>query len=164
MEQHMAQQMVQAIERLSSLSPLEEISMVMEVIIGCATIFLLYSLFQNRAALQLQSKASQASIFSSISERIDSLLDQQQYEDDGGEAAENWLERLINAFEYYAFFVNNGYLDSEMETYYRDAIKDVSERIREYPSLLDHLKGSTEGELNELRKYCKNIAKTELPF
>jgi len=138
--------------------------MLAEIIIGGATLFLLYSLYQNRAALQLQNKALRASIFNNISERIDSLLDQQPHEEEEVDIVENWFERLINAFEYYAFFVNNGYLDSEMDTYYKDAINDVSERIREYPSVLSHLEKSTEGELNELRKYCKNIAKTQLPF
>ena len=101
MDQETAQQMVQAIIQLSSLSPSEVISMITEIIIAIATIALLWGLFITRKAFLLQEKVAQANLFNAVSSRIDKLMDEPQISMND-EEKDDLYERIFAAFEHLA--------------------------------------------------------------
>ena len=82
----------------------------------------------------------------------------------GEDALVNWYLRLLNAFEYFAFFVNKRYLTEEMKVHYKDMIKELCEHTRDYPRVEKHLKTIAGDEFNELRIYYKKALGKELPF
>ena len=155
MEQETAQQMVQAIERMGSLSTLEALSMYAQIAMAIAAIILVFGLIWQWKTFALQRRALEASLFSDLSSRINQLEDKWSG-DMADEEKERWYESLFSAFEYFSFFANHGYLTDEMKSYYKVGMKVYRERLENYPKLLDYYKELPVGALNEFKKFYKN--------
>lgn len=133
--------------------------------VAIALIFSAVALFLNSKAFRLQKQSFQADLFHKITGEINSLIDEQKAcEAKGQEAVENWYVRLLAALEYYAFFANRNYFTSDMQIYYREAVAQYCEDIKDYPKLLEYLKDRTELEFCELEIYYEKHVKKRIPF
>jgi hypothetical protein len=98
-------------------------------------------------------------------EEINTIIsDQKKCEEKGNEAILNWYQRLINAFEYYAFFVNRGYLSKDMETYCRGALIFYVNWAKGNAGAEEFFKKEDRKLLCEVRKYYEKYSSTQFPF
>jgi len=143
----------------------EVISMFANIAIVIAMIIAGIAIFMTRNTINLQRKSTQAQLFADISSRIKQLEDQFA-ECDSMEKKKQWYERLFNAFEYFAFFANQGILSNEMRIYYKSGIKTYIERLQwsQYDELLDAYKKRPKEQYCELRKYYRNEIGADFPF
>lgn len=110
-------------------------------------------------SLRLQRKSIQAGLFNDISRRIHDIDQQQkEAESEGEKAVENWYQRLINAYDYFAFYANNKYITDEMEQYFKDAIVKEIDRLKGFA----HLRNTVGLELNELKTFYKRHTRKEI--
>jgi len=146
---------------------LEVIEMIANIAVALAVGFSARALYSNTRAFRLQKQSSQATLFHSITSEINELYQEiGNIPEDSYDAKENWIVRLIGALEYYAFYANHHYLDSEMEVYYLPTVKEhCQELVQKYPKLAKTIKEKGAlGELKELRKYYKVHLKEECPI
>lgn len=110
-------------------------------------------------ALRLQRKSIQAGLFNDISRRIHDIDQQQkEAEAEGKKAVENWYQRLINAYDYFAFYANNKYITDDMELYFKDGVIKEIDRLKEFA----HLRNAAGMELNELKTFYKRHTGKEI--
>ena len=133
------------------------------------TIFVVYfaarGLYLNAKAIRLQKGFSQTDLFHKISSEINIIFAQQkEFEKQGEKGILNWYQRLINAFEYYAFFVNYGHLSGGMATYYKKVLIIYVDWAKDYPKAEEFFKYQDEGLLCEIRKYYKQYSGNQFPF
>jgi hypothetical protein len=96
---------------------------------------------------------TQIYIFNEITKRINQVVDAEPYQEDAVDL-KHWYERLFNAFEYYAFFVNKGRLTSSMDRYYRSFIDGYRKRLKnECPELSKTIDEVETDKLIELKLY-----------
>ena len=165
MDQQTAQQLVQAVERMGSLSALEVFSMGAEIVMAFASLAILASLLYHRNAVVLQREALQATMFSEISGRISSILGEIPPETEDDTKMFNWYIRLFNEFEAFIFLKNNGHLSPAMEAYYRYFIIEHVEKIsEESPKIINHFKSLARTTFDDLRQYYINCTGKESPF
>lgn len=130
-----------------------------------ASILAAVALILNARAFRLQKRSMQANLFNDIRRRIDDLEDQHSEIEQGEmKKLEIWYERLFNAFENYAFYVNHGYLEKEMTEFYAIGISQFIKRAQKFPSLIEYFKTRKKGQFSELEKYCLKLLKEKLPF
>jgi hypothetical protein len=144
----------------------EIVTMCADIATVGAMIFAGWAILMTRNSINLQRKSTQAQLFSDISSRIRELEDQfagcVSLED-----IKRWYERLFNAWEYFAFFVNRKEISPEMSKYYRSGIITYVKRLstkKEYSDLLEQYKKRPKEEFCELRQYYKNETGADLPF
>lgn len=122
-------------------------------------------LYLNAKAIGMQKEASQTDLFHKISSEINIIFTQQkEFEKQGEKGILNWYQRLINAFEYYAFFVNSGHLSGKMATFYRKVLILYVDWAKDYPEAEKFFKNQDEGLLCEIRKYYKRYSGNQFPF
>jgi hypothetical protein len=129
----------------------EIVTMCADIATVGAMIFAGWAILMTRNSINLQRKSTQAQLFSDISL----------------EDIKRWYERLFNAWEYFAFFVNRKEISPEMSKYYRSGIITYVKRLstkKEYSDLLEQYKKRPKEEFCELRQYYKNETGADLPF
>jgi len=143
----------------------EIISMFANIATVIAVIFAARALYLNAKTTRLQKETSQANLFHKITKEINTITaEQKKCEKRGEEAILNWYQRLINLFEYYAFFVNRGYFTEEMETYYRSAVIEYCDWAKGYSAAENFFKSSKGSQLDEIRKYYEKYSGSQFPI
>ncbi len=152
-------------EPACSLSILEALSKLAQVVMAIAATILVGGLIWQWKTFVLQRRTLEASLFNTVSDKIDRLMDKPLISVDD-EEKEAWLERVFAAFEHFAFFANQGFFNPEMEKYYISSMEDICERLQQekYESLLKYLKGRPEEQLDEFKKFFKRMTGRETPF
>jgi len=143
----------------------EVIAMFANIATVIAMTVAIIAIIMTKNTIDLQRKSIQAQLFSDISSRINELEDQ-WFLCDTQEKKRGWHEKLFNAFEFFAFSVNQKILSKEMKTYYKSGIKTYIERLKwpQYAELLDAYKKRPTEQYCELRKYYQNEIGTDFPF
>lgn len=143
---------------------LEVITVLANLATVAAVIFAARALYLNARAIKLQKETSQAGLFHKITEGINKITaEQKECERRGEEAILNWYQRLINSFEYYAFFANKDLLTPEMATYYKSAVISYVDWAKDSKAE-DFFKSSTGRQLCEIRKYYEKYSGNQFPF
>lgn len=126
-------------------------------------IVVIVALFISNRTNKLQNKSIQANTFDSITKRINELMDSMPTEE---KETSDWHLKLLNALEYYTFFVNNGYLNKEMASHYKNYIVDYCNSLQEEcPEVIKQLNEERlPKQYYELKKYYKNITNKEAPI
>lgn len=138
--------------------------MIANIATALALIIAVVVLFLNWSATKLQRKSFQADLFHKITNEINSITGQQkECEAQGEETVLNWYHRLINAFEYYAFFANRDYFTSDMEIYYRSAVIGYVDWAKDSEAE-EVFKDLKDRELSEIRKYYEKHSDNQFPF
>ena len=138
--------------------------MVANIATAIALLVAAVALFLNVKATKLQRKSFQADLFHKVTEGINSITaEQKECEEQGEEAILNWFQRLINAFEYYAFFANRDYFALDMETYYRSAVIEYINWAKDSEAE-EFFKASKDKQLSEIRKYYEKHSGSQFPF
>lgn len=146
------------------MTSLEVINMSANIATAIALLVAAGALFLNVKTTKLQSKSFQADLFHKITEGINSITAEQKEREEQGETAIlNWFQRLINAFEYYAFFANRDYFTLDMETYYRSAVIEYINWAKDSEAE-EFFKASTGQQLSEIRKYYEKHSGNQFPF
>jgi len=118
---------------------------------------------------RFQKNTSQASMFHNITKEINSHLKEEiAHIDEKGEkreSYENWLDRLLGLFEYYAYFVNRKAFPKDMSEYYSFFIGYYCKEAKKHEALIEEIKYlKAKNVYGEIRKYYKNYIKEECPF
>lgn len=143
----------------------EVISMFANIATVFAIGFAARALYLNAKAIKIQKESSQRDLFHKISSEINIIFTQQKdYEEQGEKSILNWYQRLINAFEYYAFFVNSGHLSGKMATFYRKALISYVDWAKDYPEAEKFFKNQEKGLLCEIREYYERYSGNHFPF
>jgi hypothetical protein len=139
----------------------ECLEMLVNIAIIGAAIVAIVALYQNRKTNILQSQILQANMFGDITKRINDLLyDMPKYD----KLSDNpfWHTMVLNAFDYYCFYVNHKSLSFDMGLYYKKNIIMFCDTLREKcPKTIDKLQPNT---LTEMRSYYKKHTGKEVPF
>lgn len=127
------------------------------------------ALFVNARAVRLQKQSIQAQVFHSISQEISVLLKEEQNHIDNKRKEkityENWLDRILTALEYYAFYANRDYLTKEMSEFYIPDIEHFCEAATEYPDLMAEIHEQKKQLVYcELRQYYKKYIGKKCPI
>lgn len=142
---------------------LEVINMIASIATSIALIFVVWAIYLNTKAVKLQRQNFQAVLFHNITNEINSILGEEKELKEG--KYENWLDRLIAAFEYYAFYVNRGYLTESMAEYYMPSVEFYCKKAKEFPDLISEIEDMQKQEVYcEIKTYYKELIKKECPF
>jgi|WetSurMetagenome_2_1015567.scaffolds.fasta_scaffold655550_2 hypothetical protein len=143
----------------------EIISMITNIAVTLGVLLSAFVIIWNVRSLKLQKSSFQADLFNKISSELNVIIDQQKnVENKGEEFIENWYERLLGKFEYFAFFANRKLLSKDMIDYYIPAINTYLDCAMTYPDLKKELTSRKKGEYNELEKYYEKYSGKKLPF
>ena len=114
----------------------------------------------------LQKKDTQAGIFHGISTEINTIISEQKECEEKKDDAVilHWYQRLIDAFEYYAFFANRKYLSKDMRTFYRGALIIYVDWAKGRPAVEKWYKTKDVKLLCEIRKYYEKYSGHQFPF
>lgn len=142
---------------------LEVINMIASIATSIALIFVVWAIYLNTKAVKLQRQNFQAVLFHNITNEINSILGEEKELKEG--KYENWLDRLIAAFEYYAFYVNRGYLTESMAEYYMPSVEFYCKKAKEFSGLISEIEDMQKQEVYcEIKTYYKKFIKKECPF
>ena len=145
----------------------ELIEMVANIAVAIAVVFSAVALIINACAFRLNRKEFRNDLFHKISQQISSIMDEQtDCEAKGKRAIENWLERVFNSLEYFAYFANRGSFTPEMENYYKPTLISCCDYIqsKEFSGLLKRFQSGSKIELCEIRKLYRQLMDKECPF
>ena len=147
----------------------EVISMFANIGTLIAVGFAARALFVNAKAVRLQREASQTQIFHNISQEINLLLkEENDHIDDQRQdkiTYENWLDRMLTALEYYAFYANRDYLAKEMSEFYMPDIEHFCNQATKYPDLMKEINDQKERLVYcELTQYFKKYIGKKCPI
>lgn len=139
---------------------MEVINMVSSLIVA---IVVIVALFVSNRTNKLQNKSIQANTFDSITKRINALMDSMPT---AKSEISDWHIKLLNALEYYSFFVNNSYLSNEMASHYKNYIIDYCDSLQdECPEVIKYLHEVRQPkQYYELKKYYRNITNKDAPI
>ena len=121
----------------------------------------------NIRSLKLQRSSFQADLFHKISTEINIIVKEQKIvEEEGAEHIENWYERLLDAFEYFAFFANRKLLSKDMTEYYKEALILYCDKAAAHSKgLKSKLKAREENQFREIKEYYEKHQKGKsFPF
>lgn len=152
-------------EPACSLSILEALSKLAQVVMAIAATILAGGLIWQWKTFVLQRQTLEASLFNAVSDKIDRLMDK-PLTSVGDEEKEAWLERVFAAFEHFAFFANQGFFNPEMEKYYISSMEECCKRLEseKHESLLRYYRELPKGQLDEFKKFFKKMTGRETPF
>ncbi len=144
---------------------IEVMQMITSIIAVIAIIFSGIMLGLSRRTFRLQRKNLQANMFNDITNRINELFDNVPSKDKKTESL-NWHTKILNVFEYFSFFANNGYLEDKMVSHYENFITGYCDRLEEKsPDSLQRIqKAQHPGQYDELRIYYKKFKCKDAPF
>jgi len=134
-----------------------------------ALIIAIIVLIFNKNAIALQRKSMQANLFNDLSKDINALFKEKNKHltrrGKRKKSYENWLDRLLLSFEYFAYYANRGYLSDDMAKYYVIAIDAYCEKAKEFPELIEDIEYYKDKEAYcEIRLYYYNYIKKPCPF
>ena len=139
--------------------------MIANIATVAAVIFAAFALRSNAKAVKVQKDVYKIDLFHKISSEINIIFSQQkEFEALGDDAILNWYQRLMNEFEYYAFFVNRKYLIGEMATFYRGSIITYVDWAKEYAKAEEFFKNKDTALLCEVRQYYEKYSGKPFPF
>lgn len=148
----------------------EVINMIANIGVVIAVGFSARALFVNAKATRLQRMSTQTQMFHNISQEI-SLLSKEEnvHIDDQGkdkDTYEHWLDRMLTALEYYAFYANRDYLTKEMSEFYMPVIESFCEKTKkDYKDLVKEIAGLKDQLVYcELRRYYRKFIKKACPI
>jgi hypothetical protein len=139
----------------------ECLDMITNLAIVGAAIVAIIALLQSRKTNVLQSQILQANMFGDITKRINDLLNDMP---DNEKLSEDsfWHTMVLNAFDYYCFYVNRKSLSFDMGLYYKKNIINFCDTLqKKCPKAIDKLQPNT---LTEMRMYYKKHTGEEVPF
>lgn len=143
----------------------EIIEMIANIAVAGGFLFSATVIGLNIRSLRLQKVSLQADLFHKISAEINSIINEQkEVEDKGDKFVENWYERLLDAFEYFAFFANRKLISKDMIEYYKTSVITYCNGAAVYPKLKKMLSKRESNELTELKKYYEKYSGKLLPF
>lgn len=139
----------------------EYLNMMTNLAIIGAAIVAIVALLQSRKTNILQSQILQANMFGDITKKINDLLDKMPSKKELSNDT-FWHTTVLNAFDYYCFYVNRKSLSLDMELYYKKYIINFCDTLREKcPEAINKLQPNT---LTEMRKYYKKHTGKNVPF
>ena len=143
----------------------ETVEIISQIAVVPAVVFSGVALYLSSRNIKLQRKSMQANMFNDITKRINELLDDIPPEGKDQKFI-NWNINLLNAFEFFSFFANHGYLRREMTSHYHNFITGYCDSLREKcPSAIKHLdKTKHAKQYSELKRYYKNITGKNAPI
>jgi len=143
----------------------EVITMIANIAVALGILISAFVIIWNIHSLRLQKSSFQADLFHKISSEINIVIDEQKdIEKKGDEYIENWYERLLAKFEYFAFFANRKLLSKDMIDYYISAVITYCGSAMTYPNLKKELLSRKKEEFSELEKYYEKYSGKKLPF
>jgi len=143
------------------------IEMIANIAVALGFIIASIVILINIRSLKLQRSSFQADLFHKISTEINKIVKEQKgVEEQGAEYIENWYERLIDAFEYFAFFANRKLLSKDMTKYYKEALILYCDKAAAHSKgLKSKLKAREENQLREIKEYYEKHRKGKaFPF
>lgn len=145
------------------------ISMLANIGTVIAVGFAAWALFVNAKSVRLQGEISKVQFFHNISQEINTLLKEvnDHLDDQRKEKVtyENWLDRVLMAFEYYTFYANRNYLTKEMSEYYMPSIEHNCEAATKYPELMKNINRQKDQLVYcELRQYYSTFIGKKCPI
>ena len=144
---------------------IEVIEMIAHIAVAIAVIFSGVMLGLSCRTFSLQRKNLQANMFNNITSRINNLIDTMPPKDKEKESF-RWNIKILNAFEYFSFFANHGYLEIKMVSHYKNFITIHCDKVKkECPSMINYLAASGHSELyKELKEYYKSSTGRDAPI
>ncbi len=132
-----------------------------QIAVAIAVIFSGIALFYSNRTNRLQRDSLQANMFNDITKTINDLLGKMPCKRDLLEDS-HWHTMVLNAFDYYCFYVNRKSFSLDMELYYKKYIIHFCDTLQKScPKAIDKLQPDTH---IEMRKYYKKHTGKSVPF